>query len=423
MSVVNSALSKISEQTNATPKTIEKAEIPTVKRGISPVVWVGIGVLVSLAVGGWAITAGDSSSDDEKIANTQPKETQTVMVEVEPLVINTAPQIEQSLDTDAGNEGLNATEQKAKIQQIPTQKTDLDTEIVTVYAHDDQASNLEAPVAEKAAVKPAPSNPKPTVKTVKAAPATAPVVQPKPVTPPPKPAPVAKAPTPKPKPVPKPVLVAKATPIVQTESMTIEQVELTPQELAKQAIARANKAVEANDAQTAISEYTKALRFVPTDENTRQRLAALYYGKREARKAVDLLQQGIQINQEGEPLRMALAKLLLKEKQTEAALSPVAYLPTGASTEYLSLRAGIAQQIKNVDIAKQSYAILAEREPQNGRWWLGLAIQQERDLEFELAMASYQSALGKVGVSNSSQEFIRQRIALLASMQGDDNGN
>ncbi|WP_143698113.1 tetratricopeptide repeat protein [Vibrio sp. qd031] len=205
--------------------------------------------------------------------------------------------------------------------------------------------------------------------------------------------------------------------------MTIEQVDLTPQDLAKQAISRARKAVESNDADTAISEYTKALRFVPTDEATRQRLAALYYGKRQTRKAMDLLQQGIQINQDGEPLRIALAKLLIKEKQTEAALSPLAYLPDNASNDYLALRAGVAQQIKSVDIAKQSYSMLAEREPQNGRWWLGLAIQQERSLEFELAMASYQSALGKVGVSNSSQDFIRQRIALLTSMQESSDGN
>jgi MSHA biogenesis protein MshN len=225
------------------------------------------------------------------------------------------------------------------------------------------------------------------------------------------------------KPIEKPILIAKATQVVQTESMTIEQVDLTPQDLAKQAISRARKAVESNDANTAISEYTKALRFVPTDEATRQRLAALYYGKRQTRKAMDLLQQGIQINQDGEPLRIALAKLLLKEKQTEAALSPLAYLPNNASNDYLALRAGVAQQIKNVDIAKQSYSMLAEREPQNGRWWLGLAIQQERSLEFELAMASYQSALGKVGVSNSSQDFIRQRIALLTSMQESSDGN
>jgi MSHA biogenesis protein MshN len=363
------------------------------------------------------MTANQSSSASEVLVASQPNETQKVIVEVEPLVVNSDPIVE--------------------VTTAPTQKTALDTDVVTVYSlaatSSENNATATAPVTSTVEKKSASTAP-PQQNTTKAAVVHTAAVAPKNTVPPKTssaeksakvvaPQTVAKAPAPVAKPIEKPILIAKATQVVQTESMTIEQVDLTPQDLAKQAISRARKAVESNDANTAISEYTKALRFVPTDEATRQRLAALYYGKRQTRKAMDLLQQGIQINQDGEPLRIALAKLLLKEKQTEAALSPLAYLPNNASNDYLALRAGVAQQIKNVDIAKQSYSMLAEREPQNGRWWLGLAIQQERSLEFELAMASYQSALGKVGVSNSSQDFIRQRIALLTSMQESSDGN
>nr|QIN53232.1 truncated MshN [Vibrio cholerae] len=160
--------------------------------------------------------------------------------------------------------------------------------------------------------------------------------------------------------------------------MIVEQVSLTPEQLAQKALQRAQKAMESNELQTAVSAYTEALRYTPHDEMARQKLAALYYGKGDGRKAFDLMQAGIERNPDGEVLRLALAKLLVKEKQEASALVPLAYLPSQPSIEYLSLRAALAQKTKQDEIARESYQQLTEKDPNNGRWWLGLAIQQER---------------------------------------------
>ncbi len=88
------------------------------------------------------------------------------------------------------------------------------------------------------------------------------------------------------------------------------------------------------------------------------------------------MQRGIELNPEGETLRIALSKLLMREQQTEAALTPLAYLPAEASVDYLSLRAALAQKIKQNEIALESYQKLTEKDENNGRWWLGLAIQK-----------------------------------------------
>ncbi|HAS3592790.1 TPA: tetratricopeptide repeat protein [Vibrio cholerae] len=205
--------------------------------------------------------------------------------------------------------------------------------------------------------------------------------------------------------------------------MIVEQVSLTPEQLAQKALQRAQKAMESNELQAAVSAYTEALRYTPHDEMARQKLAALYYGKGDGRKAFDLMQAGIERNPDGEVLRLALAKLLVKEKQEASALVPLAYLPSQPSIEYLSLRAALAQKTKQDEIARESYQQLTEKDPNNGRWWLGLAIQQERALQWPAAQHAYQQALNKVGLSSQSQAFIHQRLQLLASLEETQSAN
>ncbi len=131
------------------------------------------------------------------------------------------------------------------------------------------------------------------------------------------------------------------------------------------------------------------------------------------------MQQGIRLNESSQGLRIALAKVLIKEGQAEAALSPLVYLPSNVNIDYLELRAALSQQVKNQEIATETYQILTQRAPDNARWWLGLAIQQERALEYQKAYHSYQAAINKVGVSKQTQAFIRERLTLLKDLQGE----
>ena len=210
------------------------------------------------------------------------------------------------------------------------------------------------------------------------------------------------------------------TTLVNTPQAIIEQVDLTPKQLAENAQSRALKALDSNDFDAAVDAYAEALRYTPKDEELRQRLAALYYGKNDVRKAFDLLQIGIEMNPKGETLRIALSRLLIKEKQLTAALTPLSPLTDDASVEYLSLRAALAQKNQFNDIALESYQALVQKEPNNARWWLGLGIQQERAFKLAQAKTSYQNALSKVGVSSSSITFIQDRLKTLDHLQGGE---
>ena len=126
--------------------------------------------------------------------------------------------------------------------------------------------------------------------------------------------------------------------------IVVEQVELTPEQLAANAVGRAKKALDANNLNGALQGFTEALRYTPRDEEVRQKLAILYFGKGDTRRAYELLQAGIRLNNDSEALRLGLSKLLVKADQAEAALSPLLHLPNNASKEYLAMRAALSQK-------------------------------------------------------------------------------
>lgn len=205
--------------------------------------------------------------------------------------------------------------------------------------------------------------------------------------------------------------------------VVIEQVELTPQQLSDKAQQRAKKALDSNNLSEALSQYSEALRYTPADTQVRKRLSALYYGKGEVRKAAEILQKGIALNSESSDLRLSLAKMLMKEQQNGVALTVLSAMPSSASTEYLALRAALAQKEKQDAMALESYQKLVAREPDSARWWLGLGIQQERAFNLAAAKSSYTEALTKLGLSNQSQQFIRDRLTLIAQLEDTSSEN
>ncbi|EGQ7783730.1 TPA: MSHA biogenesis protein MshN [Vibrio parahaemolyticus] len=353
MSAINKALSELAEKTS--PSELTRAEIPNVSRS-KPWLWLVAGFSLSLAVGGWAVSQGPAPSDE--ITSFQPSAT-------------------QPLDTTNAD----------RLAPSPTNKMTPETSNV-VYS-----KPVEKPQAVAALPTPQPSEGVFSSRADMSSDALVLIAQ------------VANAPS------------NTTTNLVEESSMRIEQVELSHRQLSLKAISRAEKAIDANDMETALSAYTEALRYEPSNIETRQKLAALYFGKGDTRKSYEILQEGINLDKDNQPLRLALSKLLVKANQPSAALSPLVHLPPMPSRDYLAMRAALAQKQKQNDIALESYQLLTQREPDNARWWLGLAIQQERALTFTAAINSYNEALGKVGISNQSQAFIRDRLTILKQLE------
>lgn len=396
MSVINSALSELAKKKSAT--SIEAAVVPKVKTR-SPLVWVVAGFTLSLAMGGWAISQGPAV--DNSIS------TRDIQVSV--------------IDTSEGNSEGSPEAAITQPVSSPTKK------LVTL-----DSANLSAP--NTAILKSAQAKSDSVIASTESV--TKPKVNPESqAIPKSQSAPKAQS-IPKEK-VAKPMLVASVAkkdlapvsnqPETSGDSdnsgMLIEQVELTPEQLSVNAQGRAQKALDANDLTGALKGYTEALRYTPRNEDVRQKLAILYFGKGDTRKAYELFQSGIKLNINSEKLRLGLSKLLVKANQAEAALSPLIHLSPSPTQDYLAMRAALSQKSQQEEIALESYQKLTEVDSDNARWWLGLAIQQERQLDFTAAKQSYQGALVRVGISSQSQGFVRDRLKILNALEESSDAN
>ncbi len=363
MSKINQALSELERQTRSVNQNLQPAQIPAVKsRPVLP--WLVGGFTLSMAVGSWSLSYQASSIDS--VSNSQPSLEQNVSSVEVPMSPTNRPTLESGRVYTLQSQ----PEPQPKVVASPSAKSLLATTVqvpVPSPRTHTESTSQNTVLAQNSSEQPART--------------------------------------------------------MAPGNVHIEQVELTPQQLAQTAQQRAQKALDGNNLSEAIDQYQQALRYMPSDEGVRQRLSALYYGKGEIRQAADLLQQGIERNVNSQTLRMALAKLLIKESQQQAALTPLLYLPAGVDEQYLSLRAALAQKNSQDDIAQQSYQKLVQLAPENGRWWMGLGIQQERALEIKKAQQSYHNALKKIGLSSQSQQFVQQRLALLKQLEEQPSAN
>ncbi|MFS1947071.1 tetratricopeptide repeat protein [Vibrio lentus] len=389
MSVINNALSELAKKESTI--SIEAAVVPKVKTR-SPLVWVVGGFTLSLAMGGWAV------SQAPKLDN--------------PISVS-APQVEVSLVDSSGQANRVVT---PAVPLSPTQKLIVvDSELTSVTP----LSKVEKPQPSVTAQS--------SSKTTSVAEQSKKHTEPKAVSVAPQ-EPIYVASVSKQKSSSVNEQASVETPAASPENsagngMLIEQIELTSQQLSDNAVGRAQKALDANDLAGALKGYTEALRYAPKNEDVRQKLAILYFGKGDTRKAYELYQSGIKLNTNSEKLRLGLSKLLVKANQAEAALSPLVHLPPNPTKDYLAMRAALSQKSQQEEIALESYKKLVEVDSANARWWLGLAIQQERQLDFSAAKESYQGALTRVGISSQSQNFVRDRLKIIDALEENDDAN
>lgn len=201
------------------------------------------------------------------------------------------------------------------------------------------------------------------------------------------------------------------------EGLSIETVELNTKQLANIEYNRAMKLLKQGNSNKAIVHLESAIKYQPDWIKVRQKLAALYYGKTDTRKALAVLQQGLSRNSEQPELRLTLAKLLVNESQLQAALNVLARIPKEENAAYMAMRGALSQQLKNNAMALNSYQQLVKSEPYDGRWWMGLGIALERDSNGKKAKEAYQQALLMGRVSAKSQQFIQQRLSLLSAKE------
>jgi MSHA biogenesis protein MshN len=212
----------------------------------------------------------------------------------------------------------------------------------------------------------------------------------------------------------KPVMPAVQikTPIKKS-SLTISRKQLSPSELAKQKVRRAEQALANNDIAKAEHLFEDVLLVLPEHKSARKQLAALWFGRKSYVAALNVLSQGIALTPNDPEFRVMQARIYLQLNKVNNAfsiLNNMVKVDDVLDVEYQSLRATTAQQLNEFSSAVKAYQMLTNIEPSVGRWWLGLGIAYDSNGEFKKAGIAYKNALNETDLSDSAESFVRGRI-------------
>ncbi|MGR5064786.1 tetratricopeptide repeat protein [Photobacterium sp. DNB22_13_2] len=382
-----SALSRQQDQQQGSDSGERRIEIkpamikPIKQTNLKP--WAAFGVLslgVVIGIGGWQLWSSDNAVGGVVMAvnPVAPVEAAPASIETQPIVkvVDTKPTPEEVVDK---NVSAPVNKAPVKVVEKPAAKT------------------VKNPAAPNQQAKKSYTAPKPVVAKPSVEKPVTPVVTP-------------------------PVEETPDNKVVEMldgdESLMIETVELDAGQLAQIEYNKAEKALKQGDSRKAIGYLESAVKYQPEWITARQKLAALHYGRGDTRRAIATLQKGLSLDANQADLRLTMAKLLVNESQQQAALNVLNQLPSHTHSGYLAMRGALAQQLNQNDLALSSYQSLVKAEPYDGRWWLGLGVALERGQDRDQAEEAYQQALRMGQISGETQKFIRQRLAVLASMKG-----
>jgi MSHA biogenesis protein MshN len=171
-----------------------------------------------------------------------------------------------------------------------------------------------------------------------------------------------------------------------------------------------------NNLDLAQSLLHELLETEPDNIKARKKLASLLFAQGNYAQSQQLLAQGIELHPTKSDIRLMLARLYVVQKEPSQAMNIlVDFQPSVDNrSEYLAYRAALAQQLKQTELARSDYQALTNIESTNAKWWLGLAIAEDQLGDINMAVKAYKMANSLGQLDGSVNEFIQQRISVLA---------
>lgn len=207
------------------------------------------------------------------------------------------------------------------------------------------------------------------------------------------------------------------TPQVQDKprSLAIEKVQLSPEQQKDLLKNKAQKAEAIGKLNQAVSYWQQVRQLEPSRSEAYLELARLAQIQRNDASAVQILEQASAAGVQDPKLSMALATLALKQQDWSKALSYLQYEPDIFNyTDFYALKAAALQKTSQHAQAVQVFQQLARQQPEQARWWLGMALSYDAMSQTEQALHAYrQVAVNGFGLSAESLDYVKKRIAAL----------
>ncbi|MBD1391086.1 hypothetical protein IC617_16785 [Neiella sp. HB171785] len=169
--------------------------------------------------------------------------------------------------------------------------------------------------------------------------------------------------------------------------------------------------------------YRKLLKRDPKLVTARMELVALLTQQRQEGRALKVVDEGLRYLPTNAQLVTLKAQLLLSLGRADDAWKVLQVVNESQvqETGFFVIKAGLASQRNEFDVAYRNYSILAVREPNQGRWWLGKAISAEQTGHVMDAVEGYRRALTSTGLSAGSMRYAQHRLDLLGTQSHGEN--
>lgn len=198
-------------------------------------------------------------------------------------------------------------------------------------------------------------------------------------------------------------------------SLAIEKVQLTAAQQKNLLQSKAVKAEKAGNVQQAMDNWQQIRQLEPKDSQAYLELARLLQLQRNDLAAEQLLQQAGLAGIEDAHISMAQAALALKQQDWPKALTYLQYQPDIYSyPDFYALKATALQKTGQHAQAVQVFQQLARQQPNQARWWLGMALSYDALMQTQPALQAYRQAVvhGST-LSVASADYVKKRIVAL----------
>lgn len=213
-------------------------------------------------------------------------------------------------------------------------------------------------------------------------------------------------------------LTAPAAPIGAQDkprSLAIEKVQLTAEQQLELWQEKAGKAEAVGNIQQAISDWQQIRQNYSNTVRPYLELSRLLQIQRNDAAAMQVLEQASAAGVQDAKLSMAQAALALKQQNWAQALTYLQYEPDIFTyADFYAMKAAALQKTAQHAQTVQVFQQLARQQPDQARWWLGMALSYDALQQQQQALVAYRQALSSgSSLSVASLDYVKKRISAL----------
>ncbi|WOT04797.1 tetratricopeptide repeat protein [Shewanella youngdeokensis] len=204
-----------------------------------------------------------------------------------------------------------------------------------------------------------------------------------------------------------------------TNKVAVKEVKLTPKQLALKQMILAHDAKHAGLPDEALAYYEAALAYNPALHQARRQIASLYYGQNKLSEAEHILKQGQLLFPQEYEFYLLLARIQQALGDNQQALLSLKKIPDSSdiAIQKWQQQSELAQKEQDFPTVENSFRLLAQAEPNRGRWWLGLGYALDSQKNYTEANEAYQQALAQGDLSSKAQAYVDNRLVQLGAFQ------